>query len=209
MPATNGSRIRCSSHNSATNTPSVATQNTTCRLRFMPPPLSYGHDHSRVVASMTVRLVEVAYPLADVEPDREQGQDGNQSHEHSAGETGVESEAEGGQHEAGIEDLRDGVELGYWVRLHRQRIADEPRQHDPADDHDVARDNQDDQPTRDRLGGGKRDVDRHDQRLVRQRIEVGADLAGHAEALGQESVDRVAHAGSEENEECDAHLAPP
>ena len=44
-------------------------------------------------------------------------------------------------------------------------------------------------------------IDRDDQRLVGQRIEIGAELARHAEALGEKAVDRVAHAGGEEQQE--------
>ena len=53
----------------------------------------------------------------------------------------------------------------------------------------------------------ERDIDRHDQRLVGQRIEIGAELARHAEALGQEAVDGVAHPGRQEQKERGAHLA--
>ena len=43
-------------------------------------------------------------------------------------------------------------------------------------------------------GDAERDVDRHDQHLVGERIEIGAELGRHAEALGEEAVDRVADA---------------
>ena len=51
------------------------------------------------------------------------------------------------------------------------------------------------------------DVDRDDQRLVGERIEIGAELGRHAEALGEEAVDGVADAGGEEQQERDPHLA--
>ena len=93
------------------------------------------------------------------------------------------------------------------MRPDLDRPVHHPRQDDRADDHEVARHHQDDDPERDHPGDAERHVDRHDQHLVGQRIEIGAELGLHAEALGQEAVDRVADAGGEEQQERQAHLS--
>ena len=60
---------------------------------------------------------------------------------------------------------------------------------------------------RDHLGDAERHVDRDDQHLVGQRIEIGAEFGLHAEALGQEAVDRVADGGGQEQQEGQPHLS--
>ena len=92
-------------------------------------------------------------------------------------------------------------------RLDRDRLVHEPGQQDRAYDHDVARDHQDHDPARDDSIDAERDVDRNDQHLVGERIEIGAELGGHAEALGEEAVDRIADGGHHEQQERNAHLA--
>src|ERR1051326_7026907 len=67
--------------------------------------------------------------------------------------------------------------------------------------------NQDDQRNRQPLGDAERHVDRHDQGLVGERIEIGAEFARHVEALGQEAVDGVADAGDHEQREGGEHLS--
>ena len=47
----------------------------------------------------------------------------------------------------------------------------------------------------------ERDIDRNDQRLVGERVEIGAEHGGHVEALGEKAVDGVADAGGEEQHE--------
>ena len=44
----------------------------------------------------------------------------------------------------------------------------------------------------------KRHVDRDEQRLVGERVDIGAELAAHVEAPGDEAVDRVRNAGGDE-----------
>jgi len=57
------------------------------------------------------------------------------------------------------------------------------------------------------VGAAERHIDRHDHRLVGERIEIGAKLGRHAEALGEKAVDRVADAGCQEQQEGNPHLA--
>ena len=80
----------------------------------------------------------------------------------------------------------------------RHRLSHHPGQHEAGDDHDVARNDQDDQRDRQRAGDAERDVDRHNQRFVGQRIDVGAEFAGHMEALGEKAVHGVADPGHHE-----------
>ncbi len=58
-----------------------------------------------------------------------------------------------------------------------------------------------------RGGDTKRNVNRNDQRLVGQRIDVGAEFARHMEALGEKAVDGVADAGGQKQKKSNAHLA--
>ena len=51
-------------------------------------------------------------------------------------------------------------------------------------------------PTTDR-----RDVDRDEERLVGERVDIGAELAAHVEAPGDEAVDRVRDSRHDEQEE--------
>ena len=60
---------------------------------------------------------------------------------------------------------------------------------------------------RQRAGDAQRHIDRDDQRLVGQRIEIGAELARHVEALGEKAVDGVADPGDQEQHKGDPHLA--
>src|SRR5664279_2128942 len=71
----------------------------------------------------------------------------------------------------------------------------------------VARHHQDHQPARDQSVDAEGKVDRDDQRLVGERIEIGTQFGGHAEALGEKAVDGVAHAGGQEQHEGNPHRA--
>ncbi len=74
----------------------------------------------------------------------------------------------------------------------RSRTAvHEPRDHDRRDDHDVAGDDDDREPARQRPHHGERHVDGDEERLVGERIEIGAELAAHVEAPGDDAVGRV------------------
>ncbi len=88
----------------------------------------------------------------------------------------------------------------------RHRLADEPRQHKAGNDHDVARHHEDDQRDRQGAGDPERHIDRYDQRLVGQRIEIGAELARHVKALGEEAVDGVADPGHQEQRKGRQHI---
>ena len=110
------------------------------------------------------------------------------------------------RHERGQHDLRHGVQLGHRERPHRHRLTHQPGQHEAGDDHDVARNDEDDQRDRQCAGNAERNVDRHDQRLVSQRIDERAELAGHVEALGDEAVDRIADPGRQKQKEGGPHL---
>ena len=59
-----------------------------------------------------------------------------------------------------------------------------------------------------RAGDAKRDIDRHDQRLVGQRVEIGAKLARHVEALGEKAVHRIADPGNQEQRKRHAASRP-
>jgi hypothetical protein len=49
-----------------------------------------------------------------------------------------------------------------------------------------------------------RNIDRHQQRLVGERIEIGAELAAPTPAAGDGAIDAVADAGHDEGEEGEA-----
>src|SRR5262249_9111312 len=76
-----------------------------------------------------------------------------------------------------------------------------------TDDHDIARNDEDDQKNRHHADNSERYIDGDDQRLVGQRIKVGAKLALHVEALGEEAVYGIADACGEKQYEGDAHFA--
>src|SRR6185369_15770707 len=111
------------------------------------------------------------------------------------------------QHQCCERHLRHGVELRHHQRFHRYRLVEQPRHDHGHDDHDVARHHEDDEPARNRAPDAERDEDRHQQRLVGERVEQGAQLARHVEPLGEKAVDGVADAGNDEDREGDFHLA--
>src|SRR4029077_20006593 len=76
-----------------------------------------------------------------------------------------------------------------------------------ADDHDIARDNENDEPAGNRLGDAEGDVNRNQHGLVGERVEVSAELGCHPEAFGEEAVDGIADPGGEKQHEGHAHLA--
>src|SRR5439155_19616829 len=78
---------------------------------------------------------------------------------------------------------------------------------DRAHNHDVARDDEDNQPAWNGLRDAERDIDGNQHGLIGERIEVGTQFGSHAEPLGEISVDRVADTGGEEQHESDGHLA--
>ena len=88
-------------------------------------------------------------------------------------------EAKRAKHDAGEDDLRHGIELGHQQRLDLERVTHQPGQHDPSDDQDIARHHQDHQPARDIPVDPKGQIDRDDQRLVGERVEIGTEFGGH------------------------------
>ena len=56
------------------------------------------------------------------------------------------------------------------------------------------------------VGKSERDIDRDQQRLVGDRVEIGAELGVPAIALGKEAVGRVGQTREQEHEKCRQHL---
>src|ERR1700688_952404 len=200
MPSTNGNRIGLNSHNSPAKAASAEIQKTMCRSMCMAP-------FKQCQSVPGAERIHMAHPFGEIEGDREQGQDGDQRHHQLRRHVGIKTKTPLGQYQNGEQDLRERIDFRDHQRPHRHRLADQPGQHEGADDHDVARDDEDDEEDRQRAGDAERNVDRYDQRLVGQGIEIGAELARHVEALGEEAIDAVADPGRQEQEKGDAHPA--
>ena len=141
--------------------------------------------------------VHVPDPFGEIEGDRKQRQDRNRSHRQSGYEREIEAEGLLRENENRQRNLRDGVGFRHQKRAHRHGPADQPSQHEGADDHDVTRHHEDDQKYRQHADDSERNVNRNDQRLIGQGIEVSAKLALHVETLGEKPVDGIANAGEE------------
>ena len=122
-------------------------------------------------------------------------------------EDGVEIEGMLAHDQGGKQDLRHRVEFGDQQRPYRHRPAHHPGEQESADDHDIARHDKNDEEDRQRAGDAERNVNRHDERLVGQRIEVFAELARHVEVFGEEAVDGIADPGRQEQEKGNTHLS--
>ena len=90
-----------------------------------------------------------------------------------------------GEHQPREHDLRQRVRLADQQRLHAERPRQHPRQHHGADDEDVAAHHRDHQPRRQMAGKAQRDIDADEQRLVGDRVEIGAELAVPAKRLAR------------------------
>src|SRR3954468_6242407 len=119
----------------------------------------------------------------------------------------VDAESKRAEHDAGKDDLRHGIEFGDPQRLHQDGTAEHPGQHHRADDHNVARHHENDQPAGNDFLDAQGHVDRDDERLVSERVEIRAERARHVEALGEEAVDGVTDARRQEQHERNPHGA--
>ena len=82
-----------------------------------------------------------------------------------------------------------------------------PGQHHPAHDEHVAACHQDDEPERHLAERAERQIDPDQQRLVGERVEIGAELGRGVQSLGQEAVDRIADACKHEKPEREHEIA--
>ena len=101
--------------------------------------------HSLTAASVRA---DMADPFGDIEGDRQQRQDGDHRSSAAAGKPAIESNPSEARTRHANTIWATGIELRHQQRLHLHRAADQPGQHDRADDHDVARHHQDDEPAR-------------------------------------------------------------
>ena len=106
-----------------------------------------------------------------------------------------ELECLGAKHRRREADLRRRIRFGDQQRPDVHRLVHQPGNHERADDHDIARDDEDREPRRNRAENRQRDVDRNEQRLVGQRIEISPEFRLQVEGFGQPPVDGVGNAG--------------
>ena len=152
--------------------------------------------------------IHVAHPFGEIEGDREQGQDSDQRMATSTARAALKPKPCSASTRVASKICATVLSFGYRQRPDRHRPADQPGQHEAADDHDVARNDEDDQRDRQRAGDAQRNIDRHDQRLVGERVEIGAELARHVEALGKKAIDRVADPGRQEQRRKATRISP-
>src|SRR3984957_12515611 len=164
------------------------------------------HEENAIKALPRFDRTHVAYPLDEIEGYGSQSKDRYKSHQDQVIRRRLEAEAEGGEDQCREGHLRHRVEFRYHQRFHRNRFAEQPRHDHGGHDHDVARDHENDDPAWYRAPDTKRHIDRDQQRLVRERIEQRPQFAGHIEALGEKTVDRVANARDDEDRKSDFHL---
>ena len=116
-----------------------------------------------------------------------------------------EPKPELGEHETGEHDLREGVRLADQQRLHatgRDRTQDSTK----APTMRMSRLTTAITSHRQMAGKAQSDIDADQQRLVGDRVEIGAELAVPAKALGEEAVGGVGQSRQQEQQEGRLHL---
>ncbi len=96
------------------------------------------------------------------------------------------------------DDLRHRVHLGHPEGVYRHWVAKNIGKQHGADDEEIAADDEHDQPGRQFALESEGHEDGDEQRLVGDRVEIGAELGGGPEPLGDEAVSGVGKAGEDE-----------
>src|SRR5438067_8920551 len=189
-----GRRMALSSHRKAMSTRSATSQNPNWRPKPMNAPAELS------------AIRHMASPFTHVKRSRGDGQGRDQDIPRGEEQRDVEIKAEDRENDPGEQDLSERIGFAHQQRLDRDRLVHEPRQHDGADDHDVARDDENDEPGRQMPLKSERHIDRNQEQLVGERIKVAAKLGMKLVSAGEEPVHPIAHAGDDENQECEQEV---
>src|SRR5437764_13689338 len=108
MPATKGSRISRSTHSTSTPSTSVTTQNVIWRVSVILVPRAQLERASARRSLVSRDRAHVADPFAQIDRDRGQREGGDRRHGRGECPSGVEAEAERGEHQSDQEKLRRG-----------------------------------------------------------------------------------------------------
>jgi phosphoribosylformylglycinamidine cyclo-ligase len=112
-----------------------------------------------------------------------------------------EVEGEREQDQGRERDLRRCVGLAQFQRVDLNWVGQNPGQYNAADDHDVAGHDENSDPARQHAADRKRNVNRHQQRLVGQRIKIGAKLCAHIKAPRDKAIDSIRDARNHKHDE--------
>src|SRR4051794_18044726 len=116
MPATKGSSTSPNNHIIAMMKAKNIAQNSNCcrkLIAFTPARML-----RRLCSISGLRRIHVAHPSAQIESDRQQGQDNHESHHECENRLRAEAQGQGSELERRENDLRGSIQLGNKQRLH-------------------------------------------------------------------------------------------
>ena len=105
------------------------------------------------------------------------------------------------EHKGDQADLQRGIDLADHHRPRLEGLRQQLHDHGPAEDRQVPEHREDHEPRRQMAQPAERQEGRHQQRLVGQGIEIGAELRARIRTVWQEPVDAIGHAGGDEDPE--------
>ena len=140
-------------------------------------------------------------PPQDIGAPRQQSRCGDGIDQELIDAMAVEAETELGQDQRGERDLGGRIHLADEERLHLQALGQGLIENGAADDEHVAEDDQNHQPLRHFLDIAHADIDACQQRLVGERVEIGAQQGSAAQDPRQIAVEGVRHPRGDEEPE--------